>query len=215
MIVFLPGIKIRVMSDRKRKTAVVINAAVIVFEIYALSYTFFFMNGSFDVSAFLFYTNDSNILALLSSSVYVFSSLKGRKTPEGLRVVAASSLTLTFLVVICVLIPLERESASYLLLGRACFLEHLVCPVLSFVSFVFFEDGSALTERSAVSALLPTAVYGALLMILNIAGVVEGPYPFLRVYEQPVYMSFVWFAAIFGGDYLIARVLLLAKKRQR
>ena len=215
LIVFICGIKIRTMSDRKRKAALFVNAAVIVFELYALSRTFFFMNGFFDISAFQFYTNDSNIFALVSSVLYVVSSLNGKKTGVRLRFMATSSLTLTFLVVICVLIPLEKESASYLLFDRACFFEHLVCPILSFVSFVFFEDGSALTRKDALSAVLPTAVYASIMIILNMVRVVEGPYPFLRVCEQPLYMSVIWFFVIFGGAYLISRGILFLAKRQR
>ena len=37
--------------------------------------------------------------------------------------------------------------------------------------------------------------------------VVEGPYPFLRVYEQPVYMSIIWVIVILGSAYGIAFLL--------
>jgi hypothetical protein len=41
----------------------------------------------------------------------------------------------------------------------------------------------------------------------------DGPYPFLHVYEQPVYMSIIWFAAILGGAYFMAWLLLKANKK--
>ena len=56
-------------------------------------------------------------------------------------------------------------------------------------------------------ALLPTLVYALVLVILNLAKLVDGPYPFLKVYQQPVYMSCIWVLAILGGAYLIAALL--------
>jgi len=41
----------------------------------------------------------------------------------------------------------------------------------------------------------------------------NGPYPFLRVNEQPVYMSVLWVAVIMGGAYLLAWLILLASRR--
>ncbi len=206
------------MNDRKRNTtALVLNTAVIAFELYALSYTFFFASGSFDISAFQFYTNDSNIVALFASVFYVVSSLsgKGRENASRIRFIAQAGLTLTFLVVLCILIPLEPESAEHLLLERAFFFEHLACPVISFVSFVFFEE-SSLSRRDVILALLPTALYGIVIVVLNLLGTVDGPYPFLRIREQSPLMSAFWFLLILCSDCLVAGVLLfLSKKRQR
>ena len=46
-----------------------------------------------------------------------------------------------------------------------------------------------------------------------IAKVIEGPYPFLYVYKQPVYMSVLWCVIILGGAYLIALLLWLTGKK--
>ena len=55
--------------------------------------------------------------------------------------------------------------------------------------------------------MLPTLIYALILMALNLMRVVEGPYPFLRVYEQPVYMSIIWVIVILGSAYGIAFLL--------
>lgn len=201
------GITIVIMTQRNRKnTAYVFNCLIAVCEIYALGYTFF-RNGSFDYTAFQFYTNDSNILALVSSLVYLQQSGRGR-TAERMRYASSSCLSLTFIVVLLVLIPSDPESAGYLLLDRACFFEHLVVPVLSFVSFVFFEKNS-LMKRDAVRALVPTLSYAAAAVILNVARIIEGPYPFLRIHVQSPVMSVLWFVVIAGGAYLISLGLLV------
>ena len=50
--------------------------------------------------------------------------------------------------------------------------------------------------------------------ILNIAKLYVGPYPFLHVYEQPVYMTVFWIFAIIGGNVLIARLVQMVYNRR-
>lgn len=209
------GITIIIMTQRNRNnTAFVLNCLIAVCEIYALGYAFF-RNGSFDYTAFQFYTNDSNILALVSSLVYLQQSGRRGKTAQRMRYASSSCLSLTLIVVLLVLIPSDPESAGYLLLDRACFFEHLVVPVLSFVSFVFFEKNS-LMKRDAVRALVPTLSYAAAAVILNAARIIEGPYPFLRIHDQSPVMSVLWFVVIAGGAYLISLgLLVLSEKVQK
>ena len=52
------------------------------------------------------------------------------------------------------------------------------------------------------------------MLILNIAKLYVGPYPFLHVYEQPVYMSVFWILAIIGGNVLIARLVQMVYNRR-
>ena len=55
--------------------------------------------------------------------------------------------------------------------------------------------------------LLPTIGYAIIALILNFAKLLYGPYPFLHVYEQPVYMSFVWLVVILSMAYVLALIL--------
>lgn len=64
-----------------------------------------------------------------------------------------------------------------------------------------FEKEPHLNTKSAFTATIPTLIYAILLIILNIVGAVDGPYPFLRVMNQPLYMSFVWFIVIVGSAF--------------
>ncbi len=208
MKVLREGITIVIMTQRNRNnTAFVLNCLIAVCEIYALGYTFF-RNGSFDYTALQFYTNDSNILALVSSLIYLQQSGRRGKTAQRMRYASSSCLSLTFIVVLLVLIPSDPESAGYLLLDRACFFEHLVVPVLSFVSFVFFEKNS-LMKRDAAGALVPTLSYALAAVILNAVRIIDGPYPFLRIHDQSSVVSVLWFVVIAGGAYLISLGLLV------
>ena len=58
-----------------------------------------------------------------------------------------------------------------------------------------------------------TIVYAIPVLILNIAKLYVGPYPFLHVYEQPVYMSVFWILAILGGNVVIARLVQMVYNR--
>ncbi len=77
----------------------------------------------------------------------------------------------------------------------------------------FFGGGPPSERKYRLFALTPTILYAAVAVTLNIAKVMDGPYPFLHVYEQPVYMSIIWFAAILGGAYFMAWLLLKANKK--
>lgn len=163
-------------------------------------------------SMFQFYTEDSNLLALAAcalSAAFLLRSLKtGDPVPLFVRTLhyaAACCLTLTFLVVVFVLCPMYGAMAyRYMLLDGSMLFHHLLCPLALFVSFVFFEPGQPLRRKAAFWAFLPTLIYAAVSVALNLARVMDGPYPFLRVYDQPVWASCLWMILIPGGAYGIA-----------
>jgi hypothetical protein len=90
---------------------------------------------------------------------------------------------------------------------------HLICPVAAIIVFIFFEEGLELNTKNAFLAMIPTITYAAIFLTLNIMKVLEGPYPFLYVYEQPFYMSVIWFVVILGGAYFIAWLTLFANAK--
>ena len=57
------------------------------------------------------------------------------------------------------------------------------------------------------SALLPTVLYGGIILWLNIQRVVDGPYPFMKVYDQSVQASVLWCIAILLMNYFYAWLL--------
>ena len=161
-----------------------------------------------------FYTQDSNLFELLISAVWIGERLFGRRTQKPSRVVrvlsytAACMLTVTFLVVLFILAP-QQGPGGYkdLLLNGPMLFMHFLCPVVALVSFLFFEKAPALTGRDVCLAMLPTLLYAAVTIVLNVLRGMEGPYPFLRVYEQSLGMSFFWAFVVIGGAFLIAWAL--------
>lgn len=80
---------------------------------------------------------------------------------------------------------------------------HLLCPLVAFGAFAFLPQGKPLGKTAALVGLIPTGLYGIPAVILNCLRVWDGPYPFLRVWHQPVWASVLWVIVIFGVDFLL------------
>ena len=68
--------------------------------------------------------------------------------------------------------------------------------------------------KDILGALVFTILYTIVFLILNLAKVIEGPYPFLLVYENSVLVTIIWFIVIEGGAVLLAKLLEIAKQKQ-
>lgn len=203
---------------RKRLiAAMTINILIVLMEVVSMIMGFILRWDEYKFKALLFYTQDSNLFAMIACGVMAISQakcLRGKrdvpsKAAQRMKYMAACALSLTFLVVLFVLIPLAGWSSfADKLFADTKLYHHLLCPVLSAVSFLWLEDYRDLTAKDAGFALIPTACYAVILTVLNILRVVDGPYPYLRVYNQPIYMSVIWSFIILGSAYAIARGLL-------
>ena len=202
----------------KQIISLMLNAIIVVLEGIGLSYSI----RSHGVSLFQYYTELSNIFSLFACGILVFYTAKNLRanTPalprwvKNLKYMAACCLTVTLLVVVFVLSPMsEMGGLVFLMFHGSMLYHHLLCPILVLVSFIFFEPIPRLEPRSVKLALVPTVAYGVVAFVLNLLGVMDGPYPFLKVYDQPAWMSVLWTVLIFGGAYLIARCLLFLNKR--
>ncbi|MBP5361705.1 MAG: hypothetical protein J6Y71_01555 [Ruminococcus sp.] len=77
---------------------------------------------------------------------------------------------------------------------------------ISFISFVLLEKNNGIKRSHALIAAAPTFLYGTVTMLLNILRIIEGPYPFLYVYQQPWFMSLFWYLSILGLSYIVALI---------
>lgn len=196
-------------AEQRRRWIIGLNTALLAAEIIGFILTM--QRRSFG-SFFVFFTNDSNLLAGVSALCLLAALLKnsGAAPPRWitrLRYTATLCLTLTFCVVVLVLAPMMGGYYEMVIAGEfKCY--HLICPVLSFISFVFFEQGGQSLERKdRLIALIPVVLYACVLVVLNAAGVVDGPYPFLRVRSQPLWQSALWGILLFGGYDLFGAAL--------
>ena len=79
-----------------------------------------------------------------------------------------------------------------LMLGKTGLFHHTLCPILSFVSYVFWEPHS----RAWYVPALITLIYGLIMVYLNAVKKIDGPYPFFRVHNQSKLATVIWIAAL-------------------
>lgn len=155
---------------------------------------------------FQFYTQDSNLLALAACALLAAFQLRALRTgaaiplwAQRLKYAAVCCLSVTFLVVVLVLAPMSGGAYGLMLLEDTMLYHHLLCPIVAFLGFMLFERKPALRRVDALLPAILTLLYAAVLIALNMARVVNGPYPFLRVYAQSVPASILWALVMLGG----------------
>jgi len=80
---------------------------------------------------------------------------------------------------------------------------------------MFLEDNSSIEKKQVFLSILPTGLYAVPVLILNIAKIMYGPYPFLYVYEQPIWMTCIWIIVILAMAALLSFLLYLPAKIRR
>lgn len=209
--------------SRQRLVALlVVDALAVALELIGLGIAF----SQRGLGIFEMYTEDSNVLALIACVVgaaFCWRELSGGgvapRWVHVLKFVGASCLAVTFLTVVCVLVPMmcmagQDGVGAMLLTGSMPFM-HVICPILVIGSFVLLDEGRDLAVADIRIALVPTIVYALVAIALNLARVIEGPYPFLRVYAQPVWASVLWVCLMMGGAAACAWALLRLNTSRR
>lgn len=179
--------------------------------------------SAYSTNLFVYYTVDSNILCLISNILYVLFFIIKRKQEDFplfvliIRFMATICLAVTFIVVVAYLAPSKVwiadgtyfDNLKILLFKDDMLYQHLLCPIVSFISFSFFEGDRRLNKKKTIwMGVIPTLVYGTILIILNTLNVVNGPYPFFRIEENPKFYALVMVGIILLS-YLLSKYILL------
>lgn len=164
-----------------------------------------------------YYTQESNVVMMIAAFVYAYYCLIKKEMPRWaatFKYVATCLVTVTFIVVVFVFVPMclpNKEYALSMVFKGANFFHHFTCPIFAVVTYMFIDKDSAPTMKDSLTAMLPTLLYAIVSTGLNVLKVVEGPYPFLYVYKQPVWASVMWFFAIPLGGFLFALLIRFIK----
>ncbi len=187
----------------KKWISLLFNGMIVLFEIFG-----FLINYAFHGRiSFEYYTQDSNLFALITSSLFCYFLISNSPVPTWLKRLKYAStvgLVITFIVVVFVLGPMLHFNYYHLFFPNSLFYHHLICPILSFITFLFFDDLDTLEKIDSIKVLSFTLFYTIVLVPLNYFGIVEGPYPFLMVKNQPILRSLGWIFVIFGTSFLIS-----------
>lgn len=121
-------------------------------------------------NCFIFFTNDSNILAALTALLAIPFEIRAAVRGENglpawllvLRLVSTAAVTLTMTVVVLFLGPLQGYAKMF---SGVCLPLHLLCPLLAIVTFCFLERGCRISRKHLLLAVLPTLLYGTVYLI--------------------------------------------------
>ena len=187
-----------------------LNILFMFFEVVSLAW----MMGQLGYSSFIYYTILSNLFALIMGMIYFYYSYR-KKIPKVislLRLTSVLSLAVTFLVALFILTPSMKFNFKFMYGGMNFFL-HLVNPILLFIIYLIYDKKVKFTTKELLYVNILTYIYGLIMLPLNILKVVDGPYPFLQVYNQSIFASILWSILIVGGTTGLGMLLYRIKKK--
>ena len=169
-----------------------------------------------DKNAFLYYSDNAGMFALSSSIIYVIIVL-AKKEPNflclALRYVSTTCLVLTLVGTFYVATTTGENYLDSFIKGSHLF-NNLLCPIVSFVSFTMFEGDRRLNKKKTIwYALIPTVIYGIIMLVCNVSNTFTGPYSFMMINDNPVYVTVVVFIVTIILNYVIGRFLLLSNQK--
>jgi len=161
-----------------------------------------------------YYTYQSNMMLLWACAVGLYYDIRiltgrGHFVPSWalvLKYLAVCTVVMTFAVVVLVLAPMIGFPAGYmrLLFSAAQMNHHLWCPLLGLFSLLHVDKPDLGDRRLPLWAASLTLLYAVLATACNVLGIIDGPYPFLRVTRQPLGVTILWYIALLGLAYLLA-----------
>jgi len=193
----------------KKKISIFLNILIIILEIIGI----FLSVKSLGTNVFIYYTQLSNLFLLVTAILYLFKDYIKSRIIDIMKFGSTLSVLITFLVVIFVLGPTTNLGYKWLLLEGANLLYHITCPILAVITFLFFDNIKIKGFKDVLGAFVFTLVYSIVFILLNIFGVLEGPYPFLMVRSNPIYESIFWIVVIDGGAILLGYILEKIKNK--
>ena len=169
-----------------------------------------------DKNAFLYYSDNAGMFALSSSIIYVIIVL-AKKEPNflclALRYVSTACLVLTLVGTFYVATTTGENYLDSFIKGSHLF-NNLLCPIVSFVSFTMFEGDRRLNKKKTIwYALIPTVIYGVIMLVCNVSNTFTGPYSFMMINDNPVYVTVIVFIVTIILNYVIGRFLLLSNQK--
>ncbi len=132
---------------------------------------------------FAFYTQISNLITLLSSIAFLIFGASA----AWLRYLSSCMLMMTFLITLCVLVPMGGGFKTLMLSGNGLY-HHTLCPIVSILSYSLWE----MYRSIWMLPVTVTTVYGLIMLYMNWKQLFDGPYPFFKVRNQSAAATVIW-----------------------
>lgn len=156
------------MSKKTKTICSLICNAIVFLVTTGIVISYFFVKSKIIANGWdslKFFTTDSNILAAIASALVMICDVKilrGKRQNVAraftlIKYAGVVGLLLTFCTVMFLLVPLYGAALE---LGGSSFHMHVAAPVLTFVSFIYFDSHTELRFRDTFIGLLPVVIYG-------------------------------------------------------
>ena len=212
------------MKNKNTKISLVLNIIIsilVLFSTIAMFTGYRFLNGqevileSTKLGMLRFFTVQSNLFMGIISLLFIIDEIKilrGNKKEISffkyvLKLMSTSAVGLTFFVVFAYLGPITKYGLVSLLMNSNLFF-HLIIPVLSIVTFIFFERTNKLKFKDTLYGIIPTLLYG-IYYITNVLihvenGKVSPKYDWYWFVQGGVWTALIVVPIIFLVSYLIS-----------
>lgn len=217
--------------NKRQKFALAFNIIILALVIFGSVLSFaeiqFFSTKAYDHGYRLlkFFTLQSNILAGVTSLLYIFYLVREVKKQKAipkwvniLRYIASIDLIITFLVV-ALFLGFIAEDGYFSLYLNANFLFHFLVPILTVVSFIFFEKKPVFRFRDTFLGLTHLFLY-AIFYTVNVFahmhdGVVEIEHDWYAFAHYGTGLMFAFAVGVIGIGYLASFALYKIINRRK
>ncbi len=147
------------------------------------------------IEAFKFFTVDSNVLMGITAIIFALYEHKYIKNKEKiptfmyvLKLVSTTAVVLTFLTTTFYLAPFVPSGFFSMFINSNLFF-HFIIPLLSLVTFMFFENTNVIKFKYTFLGIIPTFLY-AIFYLINVL---------LHIENDKVSYTYDWYGFAQGG----------------
>ena len=173
---------------KNKKISIILNiiifistilASIIMFTGFKFMFAYDIVLESSRLGMLKFFTVESNIFMGIVAIIFAIKEIESSKNKIKeiplkyyiLKLMSTSSVSLTFFVVFAYLGPISKDGIPSMLMNSNLFF-HLIIPVLSIITFIFFEKTDKIKYKHIIYGIIPTFLY-EIYYLINVLSHIE------------------------------------------